>query len=73
MRELQPRLRDRSMPQFQPGLPRSARLPRRFCILAQKAGDRVKLITRNGYEFAECYPLIVDPYGSKNLVDRQHF
>jgi bifunctional non-homologous end joining protein LigD len=31
-----------------------------FRILAQKDGDQVKLITRNGYDFADRYCLIVD-------------
>jgi bifunctional non-homologous end joining protein LigD len=31
-----------------------------FRILARKDGNRVKLITRNGYDFADRYPLIVD-------------
>ena len=29
-------------------------------ILAQKESNRVRLITRNNYDFAERYPLIVD-------------
>jgi bifunctional non-homologous end joining protein LigD len=31
-----------------------------FRILAQKDGSRIRLITRNGYDFADRYPLIVD-------------
>jgi ATP-dependent DNA ligase len=31
-----------------------------FGILAQKDATRVRLITRNGYDFADRYPLIVD-------------
>jgi len=31
-----------------------------FRILARKDGNRVRLITRNGYDFANRYPLIVD-------------
>ena len=31
-----------------------------FRILAQKDGSSVRLITRNGYDFADRYPLIVD-------------
>ena len=31
-----------------------------FRILAQKDGAGVRLITRNGYDFADRYPLIVD-------------
>ena len=36
-----------------------------FRILARKDGNRIKLITRNGYDFADRYPLIVD--GIANL------
>ena len=35
-----------------------------FRILARKDGDRVRLITRNGYDFADRYPLIVDGIAS---------
>jgi bifunctional non-homologous end joining protein LigD len=35
-----------------------------FRILARKDGNRVKLITRNGYDFADRYPLIVDGIAS---------
>jgi ATP-dependent DNA ligase len=31
-----------------------------FRILARKDGGRVELMTRNGYDFADRYPLIVD-------------
>jgi bifunctional non-homologous end joining protein LigD len=31
-----------------------------FRILARKDGDRIRLITRNGYYFADRYPVIVD-------------
>ena len=31
-----------------------------FLILARKDGDRIRLITRNGYYFADRYPVIVD-------------
>jgi len=31
-----------------------------FRIVAQKEADSVRLITRNGYDFSERYPLIVD-------------
>jgi hypothetical protein len=31
-----------------------------FRILARKDGNPVKLITRNGYDFADRFPLIVD-------------
>jgi bifunctional non-homologous end joining protein LigD len=77
MRELQRRLRaDRSVPPFELCLPRSAKAPPSgtdwiheikhdgFRILAQKTDDRVKLITRNAYDFAERYPLIVDAIAS---------
>ena len=35
-----------------------------FRILARKDGDQVKLITRNGYDFANRYVLIVDAIAS---------
>ena len=35
-----------------------------FRILALKDGNRVRLITRNGYDFANRYPLIVDGIAS---------
>ena len=35
-----------------------------FRILARKDGNRVKLITRNGYDFADRYRLIVDGIAS---------
>ena len=35
-----------------------------FRILARKDGNQVKLITRNGYDFADRYPLIVDGIAS---------
>jgi hypothetical protein len=35
-----------------------------FRILARKDGNRVKLITRNGYDFADRFPLIVDGIAS---------
>jgi ATP-dependent DNA ligase len=39
-----------------------------FRILARKDGNRVKLITRNGYDFADRYPLIVDGHlGHKKI------
>src|ERR1700753_572610 len=31
-----------------------------FRIIARKEGDKVRLFTRNGYDFTERYPLIVD-------------
>ena len=57
---------------FEPCLPRPAKAPPNgsgwiheikhdgFRIIAQKDVDGVQLITRNGYDFAERYPLIVD-------------
>ena len=57
---------------FEPCLPRPAKAPPSgsgwlheikhdgFRIIAQKDVDGVQLITRNGYDFAERYPLIVD-------------
>jgi hypothetical protein len=35
-----------------------------FRILARKDGNPVKLITRNGYDFADRFPLIVDGIAS---------
>ena len=31
-----------------------------FRIIAYRSGDRVRLLTRNGYDFADRFPLIVD-------------
>jgi bifunctional non-homologous end joining protein LigD len=57
---------------FEPCLPRSAKEPPKgtgwlheikhdgFRTVAQKDGDNVRLVTRNGYDFTERYPLIVD-------------
>src|SRR5262245_5419907 len=56
---------------FEPCLPRPAKTPSgpgwlheikhdRFRIVAQKEGESVRLITRNGYDFTERYPLIVE-------------
>ena len=57
---------------FEACLPRKAKVPPSgpdwlheikhdgFRILARKDGDQVKLITRNGYDFASRYALIVD-------------
>jgi bifunctional non-homologous end joining protein LigD len=57
---------------FEPCLPRSAKEPPSgagwiheikhdgFRIVAQKEADNVRLITRNGYDFTDRYPLIVD-------------
>jgi bifunctional non-homologous end joining protein LigD len=69
-RELERRIK-RSVT-FEPCLPRPAKEPPSvpgwlheikhdgFRIVAQKEGDRVRLITRNGYDFTERYPSIVD-------------
>jgi bifunctional non-homologous end joining protein LigD len=59
---------------FEPCLPRPAKEPPTgpgwiheikhdgFRIIAQREGDRVRLITRNGYDFTDRYPLIVDAF-----------
>ena len=69
-RELERRIK-RSVP-FEPCLPRPAKEPPSvpgwlheikhdgFRIVAQKEGDRVRLITRNGHDFTDRYALIVD-------------
>src|SRR5947209_526190 len=31
-----------------------------FRIMARRDGNRVRLYTRNGYDFADCFPQIVD-------------
>jgi bifunctional non-homologous end joining protein LigD len=68
--ELQRRVR-RSV-SFEPSLPRPAKEPPSgpgwlheikhdgFRIVAHKDGDKVRLVTRNGYDFAQRYSLIVD-------------
>jgi ATP-dependent DNA ligase len=70
-REVDQRIK-RAAATFEPCLPRKANTPPSgpgwiyeikhdgFRILAQKDGDQVKLITRNGYDFADRYRLIVD-------------
>jgi bifunctional non-homologous end joining protein LigD len=57
---------------FEPCLPRPAKAPPSgpgwlheikhdgFRIVAQREVDKVRLVTRNGYDFTERYPLIVD-------------
>jgi bifunctional non-homologous end joining protein LigD len=68
--ELRRRVRaERSLPRFEPCLPRSAREPPAgpgwiheikhdgFRILAHRSGDRVRLLTRNGHDFADRFPL----------------
>jgi bifunctional non-homologous end joining protein LigD len=69
-RELQRRVK-RSV-SFEPCLPRPSKEPPTgtgwiheikhdgFRIIAQKEGERVRLITRNGYDFTDRYGLIVD-------------
>jgi bifunctional non-homologous end joining protein LigD len=73
--ELQRRLK-RAAATIEPCLPRKAKVPPSgpdwlheikhdgFRILARKDGDQVKLITRNGYDFASRYALIVDAIAS---------
>jgi bifunctional non-homologous end joining protein LigD len=71
-RELGRRLRaDRAPPRFEPCLPRPAKEPPSgpgwiheikhdgFRIVAHRDGDRVRLVTRNGYDFANRFPLAV--------------
>jgi bifunctional non-homologous end joining protein LigD len=82
-RELDQRIK-RAAATFEPCLPRKANTPPSgpgwiheikhdgFRILAQKDGDQVKLITRNGYDFANRYCLIVDAIidGEAIVVDQ---
>ena len=71
-RELGRRLRaDRAPPRYEPCLPRPAKEPPAgpgwiheikhdgFRIVAHRDGDRVRLVTRNGYDFADRFPLAV--------------
>ena len=71
-RELRRLIRaEQSNPRFEPCLPRLANIPPAgpgwiheikhdgFRILAQRDASRVRLITRNGYDFSERFPLIV--------------
>lgn len=68
--ELRRRVRaERSLPRFEPCLPRSAKLPPAgpgwiheikhdgFRILAERDSRGVRLITRNGYDFADRFTL----------------
>jgi bifunctional non-homologous end joining protein LigD len=67
LRELGRRVR-----RFEPCLPRPAKQPPAgtgwiheikhdgFRILAHRNGDRVRLVTRNGYDFADRFPLIAE-------------
>jgi ATP-dependent DNA ligase len=72
-RELRRRLAaDRSVPSFEPCLPRPAKEPPAgpgwiheikhdgFRILAHRRGHRVRLVTRNGYELADRFPLAAE-------------
>ena len=79
--ELQRRL-TRAAATIEPCLPRKAKVPPSgpdwlheikhdgFRILARKDGDQVKLITRNGYDFASRYALIVDAIASLPVETR---
>jgi bifunctional non-homologous end joining protein LigD len=71
--ELRRRLRaDRALPRYEPCLPRPAKKPPAgtgwiheikhdgFRIVAYRDADRVRLITRNGFDFADRFPLIVE-------------
>ena len=71
-RELRQNLgRDQSQVRFEPCLPRLAKAPPAgsgwlheikhdgFRIIARRDGERVRLFTRNGYDFGERFPLIV--------------
>ena len=71
-RELRQNLRrDQSQLRFEPCLPRLAKAPPSgpswiheikhdgFRIIARRDGASVRLLTRNGYDFSERYPLIV--------------
>jgi bifunctional non-homologous end joining protein LigD len=72
-RELERRVK-RSV-NFEPCLPRPAKEPPSgpgwiheikhdgFRIVARKEGDKVRLVTRNGHDFTERYPRIVDRSG----------
>jgi hypothetical protein len=73
VRELRRRLRaDSALPRFEPCLPRLAKEPPAgpgwiheikhdgFRIIAQRDAAGVRLVTRNGYNFADCFPLIVE-------------
>jgi bifunctional non-homologous end joining protein LigD len=68
--------RTKSVKSFEPCLPRKAKGPPSgpswiheikhdgFRILARKDGDQITLITRNCYDFADRYRLIVDTVAS---------
>ena len=70
--ELRRRVRaERSLSRYEPCLPRPAKQPPAgtgwiheikhdgFRILAQRDANRIRLLTRNSYDFSERYPLIV--------------
>ena len=72
MNELRRRVRtERPIPRYEPCLPRPAQQPPAgtgwiheikhdgFRILAQRDANRIRLLTRNSYDFSERYPLIV--------------
>ncbi len=72
-RELQRRLRaEKSKSRFEPCLPRPTKEPPSgpgwiheikhdgFRILAHRQGRTIRLITRNGYDFRDRFPRIVD-------------
>jgi bifunctional non-homologous end joining protein LigD len=73
MRELRRRVRaEESFPIFDPRLPRPALAPPAgpgwiheikhdgFRILAQRRGHRIRLLTRNGNDFSDRFPLIAE-------------
>ncbi len=72
-RELQRRVRaEQSLSRFEPCLPKPAKVPPAgpgwiheikhdgFRILAQRRGRGVRLLTRNGHDFADRFPLIAE-------------
>ena len=80
-RELRCRLdAQRSLPSFDPCLPRSADEPPAgpgwiheikhdgFRILAHRRGRSVRLITRNGHDLADRFPLVSNPGCAANAV-----
>jgi bifunctional non-homologous end joining protein LigD len=71
MRELRRRV-ELALPRYEPSLPRSAKQPPAgpgwiheikhdgFRIIAYRNGNGVRLLTRNNYDFADRFPLIVE-------------
>ena len=67
---------ERSLSRYEPCLPSPAKHPPAgsgwiheikhdgFRILAQRDANRIRLLTRNGYDFSERYPLIVAAVGA---------